>query len=164
MSAMVPNGEFTIRPYCADVAPGLFDSPDLQVKAIEARKTFWDKVTILHVEAHRPEEKSQPLRYSRHYYDLYQMINSSTEKAAMDDIQLLKDVIAFKAKFYPQGWANYQGAAEGKVKLLPEPHVQKILESDYAQMKEMIFGDAASFDEILTTIGKFEQRLNKALA
>jgi len=114
MSAMVPNGEFTIRPYCADVAPDLFDLPDLQVKAIEARKTFWDKVTILHVEAHRPEDKSQPLRYSRHYYDLYQMINTSTEKAAMADLQLLKDVIAFKEKFLPAGLANYQGAAEGK--------------------------------------------------
>jgi len=77
-------------------------------------KTFWDKVIILHVEAHRPEDKKQPPRYSRHYYDLYQMINSPTLQEAMNDIALLKEVINFKAKFYPQGWANYNGAQRVK--------------------------------------------------
>lgn len=163
MSAMVPSGEFNIRPYCADVAPDLFEFPDLKVKVIEAKKTFWDKVTILHVEAHRPENKTQPLRYSRHYYDLYQMINSPTLEEAMADLPLLKEVVAFKEKFYPQGWANYRGAAKGNVKLSPDAHVKKVLADDYKNMKEIIFGDVPEFSEILNVIAKFELRLNQAL-
>ncbi|VAW55439.1 hypothetical protein MNBD_GAMMA07-628 [hydrothermal vent metagenome] len=80
----------------------------------------------------------------------------------MNDLELLKKVIDFKANFYPQGWANYKGAAEGKIKLVPESYMQKKLESDYEQMKEMIFGAPPSFDEIMKTISEFEQRLNEA--
>ena len=162
MSAMEPSGEFVITPYCAEVAPHLFDVTEVNVKAIEAKKTFWDKVTILHVEAHRSKDRPQPARYSRHYYDLYRMINSGVLEEAMADIALLKDVIAFKAKFYPQGWANYQGAAEGKFSLLPETSIKSTLKNDYAQMQEMIFGEYPSFDEILARIGEFEQQLNEA--
>lgn len=162
MSPMEPSGEFTISPYCAEVAPQLFKVTDLKVKAIEAKKTFWDKVTILHVEAHRSEDRPQPARYSRHYYDLYRMINSSVLDEAMDDLSLLKEVVAFKAKFYPQGWANYQDAAKGNFRLLPEAHIRKTLESDYAQMQEMIFGEYPAFNEILSVIGEFEQQLNGA--
>lgn len=162
MSAMIPSGEFSIQPYCADVAPNVFESLVLKVKAIEAKKTFWDKVTILHVEAHRPDGRPQPPRYSRHYYDLFQMISSPVQDEAMNDLALLIKVIDFKAKFYPQGWANYEGAAEGKIKLVPEPYMQKKLVSDYEQMKEMIFGAPPSFDEIMKTISEFEQRLNEA--
>ncbi len=162
MSAMHPSGEFTISPYCAEVAPQLFVAPDINVRAIEAKKTFWDKVTILHVEAHRSEDRPHLPRYSRHYYDLFRMINSSVLEEAMADLSLLKDVVAFKAKFYPQSWANYQTAIEGNFKLLPQAHTRKVLENDYAQMEEMIFGDYPSFDKILAVIGAFEQRLKQA--
>ncbi|MEE8340179.1 MAG: hypothetical protein V3R56_08540, partial [Xanthomonadales bacterium] len=81
---------------------------------------------------------------------------------AMDDLSLLKEVVAFKAKFYPQGWANYQDAAKGNFRLLPEAHIRKTLESDYAQMQEMIFGEYPAFNEILSVIGEFEQQLNGA--
>lgn len=62
MSAMIPHSDVRIKPYCADVAPQLFSEPTTQVRAIDAKKTFWDKVTILHVEAHRPEDKQQQAR------------------------------------------------------------------------------------------------------
>lgn len=161
MSSMQPSGLFAIRPYCGDIAPKLFEEPEFKVKAIEARKTFWDKVSILHAEAHRPDDKPQQPRYSRHYYDLYQMLNSSVVNEAMGDWKLLQDVVLFKAKFYPQGWANYESAIAGRFKLLPGAHVLKVLERDYAQMEEMIFGAYPSFDEIMTVIAEFENRLNE---
>ena len=56
-----------IRPYAFDVVPEVFENPVCEVVAIAAERTFWEKATILHQEAHR---KTQiPQRYSRHYYD-----------------------------------------------------------------------------------------------
>lgn len=162
MSAMVPNQDVTIRSFCSDVAPKLFNDPYVLVRAIEAKKTFWDKVTILHVEAHRPEDKQQQARYSRHYYDLYQMINSPVCEEALADINLLKNTVAFKAKFYPQGWANYQAARDGNFSLVPPVHISKTLERDYEQMKEMIFGNYPTYNEIMETIAEFEIRLREA--
>lgn len=155
MSRMSPYGKYSIQPYCADIVPEQFETASFVVKSIEAKKTFWDKVSILHVEAHRPENKPQPPRYSRHYYDLYRMLKSEAKDKALADLKLLKDVIEFKAKFYPQSWANYKGAVEGDFKLLPELHTLKGLRSDYAQMEEMIFGQYPSFDEIVSEIEEF---------
>lgn len=163
MSAMTPNSEFFITPYCSNVVKNIVTTTEIKVRAIEAKKTFWDKVTILHVEAHRPENKNQPARYSRHYYDLYQMINSSVVEEAMADLALLDEVVEFKAKFYPQNWANYQGAKNGEYQLIPERFRVDLLVKDYAQMKEMIFGHYPDFDDVLSTVKIFQQRLTEVL-
>lgn len=162
MSGMTPNSEFTITPYCNDITKAKLGSAELKVRAIEAKKTFWDKITILHTEAHRPEDRGQPARYSRHYYDIYQMLNSYVVEQAMADLPLLQDVVTFKHKFYPQGWANYEGAKAGVFKLIPEAFRIKTLRADYAQMQEMIFGEYPSFDDILEVVASFEERLNKS--
>jgi hypothetical protein len=162
MAPMEPCGEFKIQTYCAEVMPDIFETADVDVRTFLAHKSFWDKVTILHVEAHRPEDKPQPLRYSRHYYDLFQMLNSPVKAEAMADLGLLSSIVAFKSKFYPQSWANYEGAANGTFRLRPEPHIQQILEEDYAQMEEMISGEYPLFDVILTAIEAFELELNAA--
>jgi hypothetical protein len=160
MSGMTPNSECRISPYCSDVVKDVLGSADFQVKAIEAKKTFWDKVSILHVEAHRPEDKHHPARYSRHYYDIYQMLHSTVLEEAMDDLVLLKTVVEFKHQFYPQSWANYEGAKAGVFTLIPEPFRIEVLQKDYAEMQEMIFGDSPNFDDILELVAEFETRLN----
>jgi hypothetical protein len=161
MSGMTPNSEFTIRPYCNNITEATLGTAELRVKAIAAKKTFWDKITILHTEAHRPEDKNQPTRYSRHYYDIYRMLNSDVAGEAMADLTLLQEVVVFKHKFYPQSWANYEGAKAGVFKLIPETFRVKYLRDDYAQMQEIIFGDYPDFDSILRAVADFEKRLNK---
>lgn len=161
MSGMTPNSTVVIKPYCHEVVEKAFGATDLAVRAIDAKKTFWDKITILHTEAHRPEDRSQPARYSRHYYDVYKMLNSDVVEEAMADLGLLNDVVTFKHKFYPQGWANYEGAAIGTFRLIPEQFRIDSLRDDYAQMEEMIFGDYPGFDVILQEVASFEKRLNR---
>jgi hypothetical protein len=50
--------------------PKLLNVGDVAVEALLAKRTFWEKATILHAEYYRPAEKALPDRYSRHYYDL----------------------------------------------------------------------------------------------
>ena len=71
---------------------------------VAPERTFWEKATILHHEAHRPEGSEMPQRYSRHYYDLYRMSMSSVKEAAFAQMELLKTVVDFKMKFYPRAW------------------------------------------------------------
>lgn len=163
MSAMAPSRDKVISTYASQQFPNVFDAPDINIRTIEARKTFWDKITILHVEAHRSAERTQPARYSRHYYDVFQMLNSWVKKDAMSDIALLKSVAAFKNKFYPQGWANYQGILDGTVNLMPMEHTMANLSRDYQSMKEMIHGAYPGFEEIMDAIKQFEIELNEAL-
>lgn len=57
--------------------------------------------------AHRPAGNPQPPRYSRHYDDLARMAAAPVKDAALVNLDLLADVVAFKQHFYPRGWARY---------------------------------------------------------
>jgi hypothetical protein len=131
------------------------------VQAIRAERTFWEKATILHHEANRPVSSPQPLRYSRHYYDLAMMAAAPVKDAALADLALLEDVVEFKQRFYRRPWANYDQAKPGTFRLIPTGHVLAAVEKDYAQMRNMIFGRFPSFAEIMETLHKLEAEINE---
>ncbi len=160
LAAWMPYDHYRIRPYAAEAFPQLFKQADCAVQAIRAERTFWEKATILHHEAHRPEGSSQPLRYSRHYYDLSMMAASPVKDAALVNLVLMEDVVAFKQRFYRRPWAQYELARPGTFRLMPSGHVLAAVEKDYAQMRSMIFGRYPSFDEIIEALRTLEAEIN----
>jgi Nucleotidyl transferase AbiEii toxin, Type IV TA system len=115
----------------------VFQNPGCEVIAIAAERTFWEKATILHQEAHRPTHI--PQRHSRHYYDLYKLATSPVRAAALSRPDLLQDVVVFKQRFYPSAWARYDLAVPGTFKLLP-PEESRLanLGTDYRGMTRML--------------------------
>ena len=160
LASWVPNAEYEIRPYVAEALPARFEHPVCRVRAIKAERTFWEKVTILHHEAHRPEGNEQPPGYSRHYYDVSRMAQSLVKESALSDLELLRAVVAFKDKFYHRGWARYDLAAPGTMKLVPSDHVMAAVEQDYEQMRFMIFGHRPTFGDLMDTIRALEVEIN----
>ena len=161
LASWLPHSEHTITSYAAEDFPDQFDEPRCSVRAIEAERTFWEKATILHHEAHRPEDSVIPERYSRHYYDLCLMAADETLKAsALGKLELLNDVVLFKKKFYPRGWANYDAAKPGTLKLIPPDRILNAMQKDYAAMQEMIFGRCPSFEEIIASLTELEAEIN----
>lgn len=158
LASWVPSGTFSVRPYAAEAFPGLFAEPACEVVAIQAERTFWEKATILHQQAHR--EGAMPPRYSRHYYDLYQMMGSEVGRYAEADLRMLDEVVAFKTRFYPSRWANYETARPGTLRLAPRAEQVAELEADYRRMGVMIFGEAPGFSEILRGLGELQARVN----
>ena len=140
--------------------PTLFKQPDFSVKTIVSERTFWEKVMILHEWVFRAESKRPQIRYSRHYYDLYKMIGTPTMTKALNNIELLKDVVAFRRRFYPTSAVNYDLAVPGTIKLLPSNNKLMVLKDDYGKMQEMFFGEAPSFDEIINKLQELETQIN----
>lgn len=159
LASWAPSGTHVIRPYAFDVLPDVFENPGCKVVAIAAERTFWEKATILHQEAHR--KTPIPQRYSRHYYDLYKLAVSSVRASALADVKLLQDVVAFKQRFYPSAWARYDLAVPGSFKLLPAtPSQVRRLERDYEEMQVMLFGAAPEFHTILEELRRLEVDIN----
>jgi len=159
LASWVPSAAHTIWPYAFDVLPELFRDPSCDVLAIAAERTFWEKATILHQEAHR--ETGVPPRYSRHYYDLHRLATSRVRTSALADIALLQDVVAFKQRFYPSGWARYDLAVPGTLRLLPNaPSQVRDLERDYNEMQVMLFGEVPEFQEILSELERLQDEIN----
>jgi hypothetical protein len=161
MSSMVPCSKYSIRPYAAEVFPEKFENSFANVVSIVPERTFWEKVTILHVEAHRPAGKSHPARYSRHYYDVYKMLDTDIEMKGLKNLKLLDDVVNFKKRFYYSNWAKYDLAAPRTIKLIPDESRLKSLMEDYEAMEEMIFGAYPTFDHIIDKLRAFQKKLNE---
>ena len=161
LASWLPHEERWISCYAADVFPDVFEQRACAVKVIKAERTFWEKATILHHEAHRPEENPQPPRYSRHYYDLVKMAQSPVKAQALADSGLLASVVEFKQRFYPRGWAKYDLAKPGTLKLVPEEHVLASVRSDYRAMENMIFGKMPDVDEMISVLQELQEEINE---
>ena len=163
LAAWLPNREMPIVPYIGEVFP-MLKIPAIYVPTILMERTFWEKVTILHQEHYRPASSKVPLRYSRHYYDLFMMSQTDCTEAAVKNIQLLKQVVDFKRKFYPRTWARYDLAVPGTIELLPAAHSSPILRADYQVMKsDMIFGEPPQWDEIQQRLEELQTAINHPL-
>ncbi|VAX09331.1 FIG00912340: hypothetical protein [hydrothermal vent metagenome] len=160
LASWLPYEELSISCYAAEAFPDVFKQRECTVRVITAERTFWEKATILHHEAHRPEGNPQPPRNSRHYYDLAKMAQSPVKENALADTGLLASVVDFKQRFYPRGWARYDLAQPGTLKLVPEGHVLASVRSDYRAMENMIFGEVPDFDEILVVLQALQEEIN----
>ena len=134
MAAWSPSEEAAITPYAADVVPF---GPELSttVRTASPERTFWEKATILHQEANRPEGKAMPRRYSRHYYDMYRLGHSFVLGRAVAQPDLLEQVVRFKEKFYRTPWAKLADARPGTLRLAPPKGRLDELAADYASMR-----------------------------
>lgn len=160
LASWLPYDSFAISPYIVDVFPTLFDRLSCQVNTILAKRTFWEKATILHQEVNRSEEKPLPLRYSRHYYDLAIMAKANVKNEALSDLELLRQVVEFKNKFYPASWAKFDDAKPRSFRLVPPKSRIAELARDYKAMGNMIFDKKLSFDEIIDTLKNLEKEIN----
>ncbi len=160
LASWLPHEERMIGCYAAEAFPEVFDRKACAVRVIQAERTFWEKATILHHEAYRPEGNPQPARYSRHYYDLAKMAESSVKMIALANPKLLANVVTFKQRFYPRGWANYDLAKPGTLRLVPDGSVRTAVEADYRAMADMIFGRRPAFGEIMTILQALEDEIN----
>jgi hypothetical protein len=157
----VPHDRFTIRSFASEEFPNVVADGDVAVVALLAKRTFWEKATILHAEYYRPAERALPDRYSRHYYDVSMMAEGSIRTEALSDRELLTQVVRHKETFYPSGWARYDLARQGSLRLMPREERLAALERDYRNMGVMIFGEPPAFEHILRTLAALEQEMNR---
>jgi len=160
LASWMPSEERTISCFAAETFPQVFENRECSVRVIKAERTFWEKATILHHEAYRPEGNPQPPRYSRHYYDLMKMAESPVRQAALGNPELLVSVVEFKQRFYPRGWARYDLAKPGTLRLVPDGTVLAAVETDYRAMGNMIFGEVPEFAEIIRVLQQLQEEIN----
>jgi Nucleotidyl transferase AbiEii toxin, Type IV TA system len=157
----VPRDRFTIRSFAAEEFPEVVADGDVAVVALLAKRTFWEKATILHAEYYRPPDRALPDRYSRHYYDVAMLAEGAIRAEALADRDLLTQVVRHKETFYPSAWARYDLARPGTFHLVPVENRVAALERDYRNMGVMIFGEPPAFAGIMGTLAALEQEINR---
>lgn len=163
-SALDPNAVHSIRPYLEPDAPGL----DLEVQGVtivDAERTFWDKVVILHGLRRWYELKGVLKgggnRISRHYYDLHALMQAPLGQKAIADAALGADCVAHARMFFNRPAFDLASAVPPTFVLMPEGDMYDALKQDYAAMTGMIFGQAPSFEAVTESIADLERRVNQ---
>lgn len=164
-SALDPHQTHRIAPYVAGDA-GQLDLTVPNVTIVDPARTFWDKVVILHGTRrwfdHRGELRGAGQRVSRHYYDLYRLLDSPIGEQASGDLALAADCIAHAAMFFDRKDFDLAEARPGTFTLTPSEAMLAALRADYRAMSGMIFGKTPAFDDIMAAIARFEASLNEA--
>lgn len=157
-----PSEQKIIRPYVKEIIPAI-SSTDMQcsVPTLIAKRTFWEKATLLHAEHYRDINKPIKQRLFRHYYDLVMLDQNGLTSEAVKDTKLLEDVVKNKCTYFPDKKAKYDEARIGMLKLYPNDAVIEQLRNDYSDMKIMYFGEVPNFDEIMQKIKEIEATINK---
>lgn len=156
----LPAQSRQLSAYAAQHFPDQIPHAEVSVKTLGAERTFWEKATILHMLYYQSESKDLAKHMSRHYYDLGELAKLDVRGKALSNLQLLTDVALHKTRFFPAAWARYDRAQAATLRLTPHENLEKKLRADYRDMREMIFGEAPSFDEVLETLKSLEADIN----
>ncbi len=157
-----PKQNTIITPYIAKSFPALVLESSTPIPTLSPTRTFWEKLTILHGLYHRRlKGKEIAARVSRHYYDVYMLVNQGVDKSAMLNLPCLEEVIKNNIAFFKDNNASQNTAKLGSFSLVPESGMLEDLAKDYKKMEVMILREAPSFDDIIKTIRDLEIRLNK---
>ena len=160
LAEWMPSHITSISSFAAEQYGRLFEQKQTDILTIDAERTFWEKITILHKISNFPEGKTLPHRYARHLYDVYCLGNSAIKKSAFDRKELLERDVAFKQKFYYTKSAHYETATLKEIRLIPGQEIIPALRNDYAAMANMFYGHAPEFDDIINYLKQLEEEIH----
>ncbi|MGB5077355.1 MAG: nucleotidyl transferase AbiEii/AbiGii toxin family protein, partial [Sphingorhabdus sp.] len=162
-SALDPNSLRTVIPNVDSDLPAI-DLEVTNVTIVDAERTFWDKVVILHGLRRwydiRGQLRGNGQRISRHYYDLFRLLQSETGNKATADRALGEDCVAHARMFFNRPDFDLASAQAPTFALCPEGGMVDDLRQDYRAMSNMIFGEAPPFDAVIEEIAALEHELN----
>ena len=140
--------------------------PVAQVNVLSPERTYWEKVTLIHVECHRPEIRDLDRKF-RHWFDLSKLADHEIGLQAAKNLGMLRAVIAHKKVFFHTSYANYDDCLTGNIQLIPDPDnelLQKLREDFDRMVKdEMFYSKPPAFDDVMKQIADLQNQLNEAI-
>lgn len=155
-----PSEKSSVTPILAETFPDTFRVKSAEVPVLDCQRTFWEKITLLHAENHRPDPSTLKPRMARHWSDVAVMSTAERFKDERLSLQLLDQVIRFKKIYFAANWAHYDTAVPDTLRIVPNADLQPVLHKDYDQMEEMFPTKRLSFDGILTKLETLQSRIN----
>lgn len=152
-----------IVPYMKNILTNVFSSQmEATVSSLVVKRTYWEKVTLLHAAHYRDPSKAIKPRLFRHYYDIMMLDKNGVTEEAIEDVKLLTDVVKNKSIYFEDNRAKYEEAIIGTLKLYPNEAVVDQLKQDHKDMEAMFFGETPDFNEIMSSVKVIEATINRS--
>lgn len=161
-SALDPHVTTTVLPYVAEeLANRDFVVPN--ITTVCPARTLWDKIIILHGLKQwfdrRGVVRQEGQRITRHYYDVYCLLDHADGQTAVKDRELARDCARHARMFFNRPDLNLDAAVDGIFTPAPSDAMLYELERDYTNMQGMIFGEVPIFADVVARIRRLEDEL-----
>ena len=151
----------TVKSEVAVAFPQLFAQPAVSLRALDAERTFLEKVTLLHEESFRPAHKDRAKKLARHYYDVARMIQKGVGERAAASKDLFHRVVNHRRVYFKQTWVDYDTMAPGSLRLVPDEARMTAWGKDYEAMQHVMFyGTPPTWQEVIEVIAEWERDFN----
>jgi hypothetical protein len=137
-------------------------------QVMRAERTFWEKVTAIHVFCAQGEFRGGD-RFARHWHDVTRLDAAGFADAAIADKALAQAVADHKSMFFaeknPQGDViDYHAAVSGGLQLVPDDGALAKLAADYQNMVDdgLFLDDVEPFEGLLERCRVIQQKANTA--
>ena len=159
-SLMEPASDRNIHTIIGTVLPGRpFSGTSFIVSTVDPKRTFLEKIFLLHEEFSKPLEKIRHQRMSRHLYDLEKLMDTEFGIAALTDRELYNLIVQHRAKYTAIRGLDYKKHAPGIVNFIPPDEVLAQWDRDYALMQaSMIYGPSPSFKTLIERMKELIRR------
>lgn len=159
-----PISEAEIESMIDKAAPNaVFREPGFKVRAVLAKRTFLEKIFLLHEEFAKPQNQIRIERMSRHIYDIHRMLSTPIAKEAVGDDELYNDVIEHRRAFIGLKGFDYNSLAKPKLNIIPPASVYDAWKADYDKMqKDMIYSAPITFETIIEDLRSFNNEINQS--
>lgn len=158
-----PIEEVMIDSLIDSAVPGaLFAEPKISVRAVMAKRTFLEKLFLLHEEFSKGEGNIRVDRMSRHLYDVHRILKTPIAQEALSDQELYETVIEHRKTFIGLKGFDYSTLHKDTLAFIPPESVYNLWKKDYETMQEeMIYGYSLPFDEMIDELRNFNAKINK---
>lgn len=128
---------------------------DSEIPTISPSRTFLEKAFLLNEEYQRRNPRT--LRMSRHLYDLERLMDTQYGINALSDIDLYKNIVEHRRKFYHVGGVDYDKDLPEHISFCPEGEIRSKMKEDYQNMmSSFIYGNPLDFDALMQRIEKLQ--------
>ena len=137
-----------------------YDEQSFQVMAVEPRKTFMEKMMLLHEKYQAGIQSKSAQRQSRHLYDLYNMSQKGIADEVLSDIALYKTLLKHRSHYVRIKGIEYNSMQLHTLSFIPPDDVLAFFRNDYETMiTQMMYGDVVDFDTLMDGLQMLQARL-----
>ena len=152
-----------LTPLIGSVFPQLaIELSPASIPCVLPRRTFLEKIFLLHEEFQKNSYKMRTDRLSRHLYDLEAIMDTPHGLQALEDEDLYIDIVNHRKHLTRINGIDYKKHMPGTINLIPPDSSIKLWKDDYKAMQEsMIYGDSISFEDLNGRMSELMDRINK---
>lgn len=137
-----------------------FAETEITIPVVSPKRTFIEKIFLLHEEFQKDTKFIRVERMSRHLYDLEKLMDTIHGTEALKDMELYNTIVAHRKNFNTIRGIDYTKHSSQLISILPPEETIKEWEKDYKTMQEsMFYGATLSFSRLVERIAELNARI-----